>query len=211
MQFLASTGQRIGKLGFEAHQRASRSMRQEDAPDRGARSRDVNGRLVSPGLAGEALDRGGGGRIDHRDGREIDHVGLGVLPDSIERRGDARGGAEEEGTGNPIDEDLRVGREGYVVRCSAAYMRVVCLVVLDEGSLAFDLDRLRHAMQEKKCAEAKANEDARREIAEHHDREGREQHQRIPRDARTRVAKAFFSAMFQQTTARTAPRAASGM
>ena len=64
------------ELGLEANEWAPRSMRQKDAPDGGARARDVNDRFVAPGLAGEALDGGGRGEIDHRHGREIDHIGL---------------------------------------------------------------------------------------------------------------------------------------
>ena len=82
---------------------------------------------------------------------------------------------------------------------------------VDERS-AFDLDGLRHAVQEQEGAEHDADRDAGRQVDENRQQESRQQHERVA--ARGRAAaptNSSFSAMFQATTASTAPSAASGM
>ena len=75
----------------------------------------------------------------------------------------------------------------------------------------FDFDRLRHAMHEQQRAEAEADQDAFGEIAEHDEKERRQQITASPREARSSVANWCFSAMFQATAHSTAASAASGM
>ena len=61
-------------------------MREQDAPDLGTRAGNVDQGVAPARLAREALDRRGGGRVEQRHARDIDHVGLRVLADPIERR-----------------------------------------------------------------------------------------------------------------------------
>ncbi len=77
--------------------------------------RDVQSARLARRLAHEALDRRGGGGIEHRHRREIDDIGLRMLADAVERGGDAGRGAEEERAGDPVDHDVRIGRDGRIV------------------------------------------------------------------------------------------------
>ena len=67
------------------------------------------------GLAHEALDRDGRSAVEDRHGGEVDHVGFRVFRDAIERGRDRCGGPEEEGAGDPVVDDVRVGRGRHVV------------------------------------------------------------------------------------------------
>ena len=133
---------------------------------------------MPPRLAHEALDGRGRGRIDHRHGREIDHIGLRMFADAVERGGHVGGGAEKERARDAVHDDIAVGRERRIVGLSAPCRR---------------RDRPARRRRDQACparprrsapcgagtssvADAEADQDALGQIAEHHQQERRQQH-----------------------------------
>src|SRR6185436_11395719 len=93
--------------------------------DRSGGAADIERAASAGDLACEALDGGGGGGIEHRNAGEIDDIGLRMLANALERGSHAGGGAEEEGAGNPVDDNVRIGRNGGIVAGTAVAVFLV--------------------------------------------------------------------------------------
>ena len=170
-------------------------------------------RPVATGLAGKALDSGGGGRVDHRHGREVDDIALRLLADPIQRRGDAGSGAEEEGAGDPVDDDVGIGGERDVIGAPAVAVRgrrqLSSSTRTRPRSTSTDCAM---RCRNRSGAEAEADHDALGQVPEDDQQEGRQQHHRIaPRGAQQRRELDASRPCSRQTTASTAASAASGM
>src|SRR5262249_56884848 len=85
------------------------------------------------------------------------------------------GGPEEERPAYAINDDIAVGRLRSVVTVSIGLIRDV----FERGASAVDLDRFRHSMQEKKCAEDDADGDSGHKVDEYRQQESANQAGRV--------------------------------
>ena len=116
--------------------------------------------------------------FEKRHACEVDDQHPVRIRDTVEHGADGGRRAEEEGAGNPVDDDVGVARPRLVIGPAVTIGRVR-LVLFDEGCVMLDRRRLRHAMDEQHGAQGEADDDGLRQVAEDGEEERHAQHRRI--------------------------------
>ena len=93
-----------------------------------------------------------------------------MLGNAVERGPHRRSSTEEEGPGDAIDDHILIGCECRVIgRALALRVRNISFGV---PSGSFDLNRLRHSVEEEQRADAEPNKNAFRQVAEDDEQKG---------------------------------------